>query len=150
MAKKTISEVAEEAQILADDLADIAGAVSPDPVPDIFKPNDVVSAVQLRQLAYKLRIQSAQLLDKAEFMEANPKAVEQYRPKIWRTYASLYLDAVEDQMDKGLGYCLRRMQEDSGKLGSTAASDAIGYIEAERSMAIEFDDISKEVGEMMD
>ena len=153
MAKKTLYELAEEAQILADDLAGVAGAVSPDPIPDIFKPNEKVTAVQLRQMAYKLKMQATQLAEMAKFMEDHAKAVEGQRPVIWRIYASLYLDNAEDQMRIGLDHCLGKMKEDALKLtGSESNSVAAPVYEypTDRSMATELESIRKEVGEMMD
>jgi len=155
MAKKTLIELAENAQILADDMADIAGAVAPDPVRDIFKPRDVVTAVQLKQMAYKLRVQSATLSKHAEFIEKNAKKVEEYRPAYWRMYTGLYADAVEDQMDKVL-YCLKRMEEDTAKLAAEPGG-AFGYDQS-RSMITELTEIGevvdanykKEVEEMLD
>lgn len=114
MAKKTLRELVLDAVNLADGLHDLDGGVE-EPVRDIFKPNDTVTAVQLRQMAYKLRVQSAMLSGYADFIEENAKKVEAYRPAYWRFYTGFYLDAVEDQMDKSF-YCLRKMEEDANKL----------------------------------
>lgn len=168
MAKKTISEVAEEAQILADDLAEMAGTVGPDPIPDIFKLNEPVTPVQLRQWAYKMQVQAKELIQKAAFMEANASNMNEYRPLTWRTYASMYLDNAEDQMRIGLEYCLRRMQEDAEKLKSGSEPMDVEFagvpdvstvteLTKDRSMAKEFkeigreiDEFRKEIEEMMD
>ena len=153
MAKKTISEVAEEAQILADDLADIAGAVSPDPIPDVIKLNEPVTPIQLRQLAYKMQMQARELIQRAVFMEANASKMGEYRPLTWRTYASLYLDNAEDQMRIGLEHCLRKMQEDAEKLKGFAfvgAPDETTMITAFTEIGEEIEDFKKEVEEMLD
>lgn len=146
MAEKTLDELAEEAQILADDLLEMVGKRQ-DPLHDIFKPNDPVTVIQLRQMAYKMRIEASKLLDKAVFMEQQAVKMDEYPMSLWRMYCSLYLDAVEDQSRKAL-YCLTRMEEEAQKARLGSDEPSADY--ANRSMARELSDMRKEVEEMMD
>lgn len=156
MAKKTLRECVTDAINLADNLYDLDTGAEP-PVADVFKTNDKVTAVQLRQMAYKLRVQSAQFIEIAMFMEENPQAIEERRPVIWRIYASLYLDNAEDQMRIGLAHCLRKMREDASKpkaanepYHDSVSSDSYVHASEPKSMELELEEVRKEVQEMMD